>query len=253
MRKIFLAMAAVLLLASACGDDSSAGGGRFEAAAGGDTASSGDGGEAVGAGSGGDFCGLSADINDGLDAVNVFGGPDSVEAAFRQIADNIDRATGQAPAELREDVQLLSEGVAGFIDVLEEYDYNFLAIPDDAVTTDPRLAAVESPEYEAASDRVNAYCGIEPDPGLDASDTEPPVDEPGADGGGVPDFGDAGLDSDFLVQIYQDAFGWDAELAACVVEELGLEDPTGAVDPSVFSDGGDGICGRTWDELFAGG
>jgi hypothetical protein len=293
MHRIVMAIAVVLLFAAGCGDDSSGGGrfetsasdsdggdedsgssddssgdsadtgdsaatgdsaDTGDSAATGDSADSGassDGGgsdESAGApGSGSEFCGLNADINDGLDGMNLFGGPDSVEEAFRQIAENIDQATSRAPAEIRDDVQILSEGVAGFIEVLEEYEFNFLAIPDDAVATDPRLAAVEDPAYEAAADRVNAYCGFEDDSGATA-------DEPGTtDDEGLPDFGDAGLDSDFLAQIYQEAFGWDAELATCVVEELGLSDPTGAIDPSVFADPNAEVCGRSLAELFGGG
>ena len=152
-------MAVLVLLASGCGDDSAATGDRFDTSAGADSdggsddgggggdsdGGSDDGGSdddpgagGLGDGSNSDFCNFSDNINSGLDDVDPLTmGPDDIESSFRQIADNIDRAAAIAPGEIRDDVQVLVDGVSGFMEVLGEYDYDMFSIPEDiAVAVD---------------------------------------------------------------------------------------------------------------------
>ena len=86
--------------------------------------------------------------------------PEELEAAFNDNLDSINQALALAPDELRDDVALFADAYGGFIDFLSEYDFNFLAIPEDAFD-DPRLAALEDPALEEAGNRIEEYCGVE--------------------------------------------------------------------------------------------
>jgi hypothetical protein len=148
-----------------------------------------------------------------------------------------------APNAIEADIAILAEGFKGFVDVMADYDYDMFAVPED----DPRLEALNDPRYEEADDRVDAFCGIEdePEPADNGFDT-------GDDDAEVPDLGIPDEETrDIVIQGLQSAFGWDADLAACVVDELGLEDPS-AIDPSVFGDPSGEVCGRSILELFGG-
>lgn len=262
MRRILMTVAVVLLVAAACGgddsgsladaidaqdsgsdggssdDDSSDSSSDDAADDGGDDGGDDDEPGDFGAGSSSDFCNFNEDIESGLDDLDIFGEVDGVRNAFAQLRDNIDQAVGLAPSEIRDDVALLSEGIEAFVEVLEDYDYDFFAIPED----DPRLAALEDPQFDAASDRVNAFCGFDDTDDFDSS----------GDGDDVPDLGIPDDEARAIViQGLQTAFGWDAELASCVVDELGLDDPS-SIDSSVFGDPTAEVCGQSIAELFGG-
>jgi hypothetical protein len=255
MRKIIVTMAVVVLFAAACGDDSSSLTGEPEDADAGsvddgsaDDDSADDGSEDMADGSGSDFCNFDAGIDEGMDSIDPsFSNPEEIEATFEQLMDDIDQAVDMAPDELRADVELLADGVSGLVEVLAEYDFNFLAIPESA-TDDPRMAALEDPAYEAASARIDAYCGFDDEP--DAGETG--SDDPGSEGDVDPDLG---LPSDEMrdlaIQSLQAVYGWDAALAECVVDELGLEDPANQ-DPSLYTDPTAEVCGQSLAELFGG-
>jgi len=72
-------------------------------------------------------------------------------------------------------------GVAfgGFVDFLSEYGWDFLAISEEALD-DPRLAALEDLELEAAGMRIENFCGI--DNFFDAAPTSPDGSPPGGNG-----------------------------------------------------------------------
>ena len=266
MWKLMVAMAAVLTFAAACGDDSVSladavnaaddggggdgdGGGISDIGNNDSDDNGGDDGGGAGAGSNTDFCRFNENINGGIDELDVFGDGATLEDTFKQVVDNIDRATSIAPGEIRGDVAILSEGFKAFAEILEEYDWNIFAIPDD-VGDDPRLAALEDPRYEEAADRVNAFCGIEdPDPVVGGDAGTDDGDSGSDDDGGsvIPDG-----QRDLMIQTMQQAFGWDEDLASCVVDTLGLDDPT-SINPAAFGEAaGTEICGRSFDELFAG-
>ena len=57
---------------------------------------------------------------------------------------------------------------------------------------------------------------------------------------------------ELIISTYQSIFGWDAALAECVVDELGIDDPSGTIDPEVFSDPDAQICGQSLTDLFSG-
>ena len=252
-------MAVLLLFAAACGDDSvsladaidagnsasdlsgDSGLGGGDDDGGDDDAGGDDAGGYFGAGSNTNFCQFNEEINNGLDDVDFFAGePDDVSAAFRQIRDNMARAVGLAPSEIRDEVALLSEGIKGLVELLEDYDYDMFAVPED----DPRLAAVNDERYDEAVDRINDFCGFD-DEDLDDGN-EPPV-ATATDDQDLPDDEMRAI----VIQVLQTAFGWDADLASCVVDELGLDDPS-SIDPSVFGDPSGEVCGQSILELLGG-
>ena len=227
--------------------DDSGNGGSDDGASddgGSDDGGSDDGGGDFGAGSNTDFCQFNEQVNSGIDDVDIFSGdPGDLEDAFGQVVDDIDRAVGLAPNAIKADIAILAEGFNGFVEVMADYDYDLFAVPED----DPRLAALDDPRYEEAGNRVDAFCGIE-------DESEPTGDgfDTGGDDAEVPDLG---LPDDetraIVIQGLQSAFGWDADLAACVVDELGLDDPS-SIDPSVFGDLSGEVCGQSILELFGG-
>lgn len=137
-----------------------------------------------------DFCspaGAEAVFN-GFD----FTGAGDLEATLGSLGPALEAWIENAPSEIRDDARLASETMRGLIELLEENDYNVFAL-GGAAAADPRFAAIESPEFTAATDRIAAYCGIEVPaaPALDG----------GAAGGGTapfnPTFGEGTLPEDF--------------------------------------------------------
>lgn len=83
------------------------------------------------------------------------------EERFRANLAAIEMAADIAPSEVADDVNLFVGAFRGFVELLDEYDFNFLAMGDQALN-DPRLTALDNAELEAAGDRIEAFCGFEP-------------------------------------------------------------------------------------------
>jgi hypothetical protein len=225
MRRLLLSVVPVLLLAAACGDD----GGL--------------------AGTGGNFCDMVGSINDAGDANEEidFFDPSAVEEAFKEFAAQIEAAKRAAPGEIKADVELLADGMQDFLEILDEADYDFTALI--ALEGDPRMEAVDSPQYEAAQDRVDAYCGISDtsvDDGFTDPDPDSDADLPGIDPEELEDFDFSGDEREIAIQVYE-MFGHDRETAECLVDELG--DFTGAEDFDLSTE----FCGMTLLEITSGG
>lgn len=107
-----------------------------------------------------DFCSPDrADaIFNGLDVASLDLG--NLQEQFEQMDDFLEDWADSAPGEIRDDVNTLVGGMRGLIEVLEENDYNFLAVGTNAAN-DPRFLALDDPEFQAASDRVAEYCGFD--------------------------------------------------------------------------------------------
>jgi hypothetical protein len=101
---------------------------------------------------------------------------DEIEAALRANLDAMNHARDIAPSELRADVEAYAVAYGGFIDFLDEYDFNFLSMPEDAMD-DPRLQALDDPALNESGARIEEYCG------LDSFIASPPS-APTTDGGG---------------------------------------------------------------------
>jgi hypothetical protein len=245
MRQLMILISALGLLAGACGDD---------------------GGTLGGFGSD-DFCDSNERIEarlDGMDAEfeTAFASGDfsGLGAYFGEALELMRGAAGSAPGEIRADIDTLVTGFEAFVAVLDDYDYNFFQIPED----EPRLAALDNPEYEAASDRVDAYCGVDTDADVDSDggsgadlDESPEPDPDPVDPADAPDpgdeveFGDDQI-ADLVAEALAQNFNIDVDLARCIVEEAGLSTP-GAIDPSAFEDLSAPICGTTWGAILSGG
>lgn len=123
-----------------------------------------------------DFCQFVVAYAEDTDLSPIGLSLDEVEDLFTSNADAINQAVQLAPQEIKADVAMFADAYGGFVELLAENNFNFLAL-GDAALDDPRLAALEEPELEAAGDRIEAYCGIE-----NFIDTAP--QPPGGDGGG---------------------------------------------------------------------
>ncbi len=116
--------------------------------------------------------------------------PQELEEAFTGNLDAINQAAALAPDEIRNDVLLFSTAYGGFVELLAESGFNFLALAD-LDESDPRLAALDDPALIAAGERIEQYCGID---NFIATPPAPPSDPgnsgdagAGSIGGDVPD------------------------------------------------------------------
>lgn len=96
------------------------------------------------------FCARYAE-NSGLFRDVVVTDPDSIENWINTSQGLLSEAIGAAPAELVSDLQTIQDGVAELAALLEAYGFDFLAVSDE------EFAATESPEFDAASDRIDAW------------------------------------------------------------------------------------------------
>lgn len=85
---------------------------------------------------------------------------DDLEAELKEMNKLLDRWADDAPSEIRDDVRTIVDTMHGFFEILEENDFDFMAMAF-AAEDDPRLAALDSAEFTAATNRLNEYCGYE--------------------------------------------------------------------------------------------
>lgn len=125
-------------------------------------------------GSNSDFCSPDrADaVFNNLDFTSLDMG--NLQEQFEEMDDILEDWADDAPGEIRDDVNTLVDGMRGLIEVLEEYDYNFIAVGTNAAN-DPRFLALDDPKFQEASDRIADYCGF---------DTSDPVGSTGGGSGG---------------------------------------------------------------------
>jgi hypothetical protein len=177
----------VLGLVVACGggddDDSNGDGGTPTATESSSSSSSGGGGSddrggSSGGGADSDFC--SPDDADAIFGSLDFANVTDMESQFSDLGDALDEWADRAPGEIEDDVELMVDTIRGLIELLEEYDYDFLAIGLSA-SDDPRFLALESDEFTAASERVSEFCGYDFDAPSSGSSSS---DGGGSSGGG---------------------------------------------------------------------
>jgi hypothetical protein len=221
-RRLALILTLPLLAVAACGGDD-------------------DGGSA----SGGDWCDLAREVEstfDEGDAVD-FTDPAAVEEQFRNSVEVLDNAVGSAPDEIREDVQTTVDAFEELVGLLEDVDFDFLAIDTE------RFEEIGT-RAEEASARIEEYneteCGI-PASGSE-EDTEGTVaGDDSSEGTVADDSGDSGDDSagtlpdggsvrEMLVQQFT-AIGLSEEEATCLADKVDLNDPAmTSGDPSAMLD-----------------
>lgn len=125
-----------------------------------------------------EFCDFYAQQTDAQTQMNIFD-PESVEAAMRDSLDAIGRGRELAPREIKDDVDRLADAFEDFAAALEEANWNFAAID----LTDPRVAVMESGEFIAVAERLDAFCGVD---GGSADDSGPAPSPPAVDSGDLP-------------------------------------------------------------------
>jgi hypothetical protein len=116
-----------------------------------------------------------------------------LETQFSQMSDILDDWADGAPSEIKDDAQIIARAVRGLIELFEENDYDIIAVGTSA-TDDPRVLALDSDEFVAATDRLSEYCGY---------DIAPPLDGPtlSLEPGSAGDLGDGTLPDDFPAEL----------------------------------------------------
>ena len=263
MRRWWLILAIVALIAAGCGssdDDTDVASDATDGASaddgtdagdadsgadddGGDDDGSGDGGDDDGSDDDPDFSGSGSDDfcetareyeeNDPLENLSALDGPEFFDAA-EELWNGI---LPSVPDEIRADVETIIDTFDEMRQIGEEYDYDFFDEEAGAA-----MDALDTTEMDEATARFDAYledvCGIV---SVDTDGSEAPTLDPD-------DLTDEQIEASarFLSQM----FDIDMETAECLVTELGdITDPT-SVD---FDRLDEPICGTTLNELlFAG-
>jgi|GEM_PF-6199327 hypothetical protein len=107
-----------------------------------------------------DFCDLDDVDDEAIDQLFESEDPAERREGYDVFRAFFVRALQIAPSELKGDLQSMADGMEPFLDLLEEHDYDFMAMYA-ASESDPELAArleaLEDPELQAASDRVDVW------------------------------------------------------------------------------------------------
>ncbi len=107
------------------------------------------------------------------------GDPAKLEAFFVDIQEDMNEATEVADSVVKDDVILLKEEIAAFVELMEEYDFD-LILASSAVDDRPT-----KPEWDEAQDAVDTYdkeiCGFDKD--ADEVEEAEPTDEMESAGG----------------------------------------------------------------------
>ena len=195
MRRILVLSITIAVLATACGDS----GGLLSAA---------------------NWCETARSVDT---ASNAFDSPTNEN--IREFSRLVDESRSSAPAEIKDDVNLLAEFLQQFTKALDDNDNNILLAFDALGDT------LNDPKYENAGDRITAYnereCGITD---TDASDNS------GDSSSGTQDSNDAGGSTDTIVPPggliagLAENLGITEDQARCLVSKF---DFTSAEDPSV--------------------
>ena len=181
MRNVILGMA-LLLVVAACDGGSDDGGGTTTTA-GSDSGQAtttttttgapdgGDNGSSGGPGADTEFCEFDKEVKSAFILVNL--SPQGLEDSMETVLQLAEQFTDAAPSEIRDDVNILIKGFSDFVDALADLDYDIIANLE-AFDNDPRVIYLDSPEYLAAAQTADEFCGN------DTEDTADPPSPPGA-------------------------------------------------------------------------
>lgn len=181
------AVLSLVVLASACGDDADSAGGLG-------------------------FCALAAEQDELAADFSFSAGPEDVESFYREQRRLTAAGVAAAPnPQVREDLETLARGIDGVIAALEGVGWDFSALDDAA------MASFDSPEFEAAADRVDAYAAAEC--GTGAADGL--ADDGGLDDGTIgaddlPDLGDGDV-PEFMIDALQQSTDLSEEQIRCLL------------------------------------
>ena len=145
-----------------------------------------------------EFCDFDDEFGDAFGSTFTLS-PQGIEDAMQTTLQVANQAADTAPGAIRDDVNLLLSGFRDFVDALADIDYDVINNLD-AFQNDPRVMNLDSPEYEAAGQAVDAFCGNDGDPTAPTipgtNIPVPPTDgslPPGVLSGDLPDNFSAGL------------------------------------------------------------
>lgn len=82
---------------------------------------------------------------------------EAFEERSRESLATIEDLRGSVPSELEDSYEILLEANREWLQVLEEYDWDVLAIPED----EPRMLAMGSDEMLEAAETIIGYCGLD--------------------------------------------------------------------------------------------
>lgn len=248
LTKLLAAFLALGLIAAACGGGTSVSVESSDAPAGssdgGSDGSSDDDGSGDGSGGSGgfdsaSFCAFAQEREDAEERfqdVNFFI-PEELEAALNENADLLDRAVQIAPDAIRSDMEILQADFELFRSAFRDANYDASQLLDSDIE--------ESPEADAAGERVDEYimteCGIDPDAN---DDTEPSDDDI------LQDLQDSG-NADEVVKQALIQVGLNEEQATCIAQTLSLEELAALADADVSDEVIDIFvgCGISLEEL----
>ena len=122
----------------------------------------------------------------------------------------------------------LSDQFKAFFDELEDADFDFAKIDQ---------TALDNPEADAASERIDEFCGLDTDAGEIDTDTATTDDAAATDDTGDAVVSGEGTVQDELMRQFT-AMGMNEDQANCLVENLDMDEvvANGASDPSMFLD-----------------
>ena len=118
-----------------------------------------------------DYCKLILTYQEEGDAFDtLFGGdemdPAAMKAGFEKMGGMIDDLSAKAPAEIEADVALVAKATNALIDLLEKYDYDFMAMVADEEASAELESLMGGADVGEASARLDEWgqtnCGIEP-------------------------------------------------------------------------------------------
>jgi hypothetical protein len=127
-----------------------------------------------------EFCDFDDDFGDALSSAFTLS-PQSIEDAFQNTLQLANQAADAAPSEIQDEVNLLLSGFSDLVDALDDIDYDVIN-NFDAFENDPRVMALESAEYQAASDAIDDFCGNEPTDGVPPTIPGTDITVPDTDG-----------------------------------------------------------------------
>jgi hypothetical protein len=111
----------------------------------------------------GDFCDLARQYEKDFDDTGNADSADDVEKNYKDLAKAVDNLVKEAPSEIKGDTQKVNDAFKDLNAVLAKYDYDFEKIPQ----AEADKMQLDSPEVEAASNRVESYfekvCKIDSD------------------------------------------------------------------------------------------
>jgi|GEM_PF-3344731 len=118
-----------------------------------------------------EYCDLIRTYQDEGDAFDTLfsaadADPAQMKAGFEKMGGMIDDLSSKAPADIKADVEIVAKATNALIDLLDKYDYDFMAMVSDEAASAELETLMGGDDVGAASERLDAWgettCGIEP-------------------------------------------------------------------------------------------